>query len=262
MGEPHQHEDENKAERGRKAPEHGQRTHGIGAPQFEFAAVFGGQRFLQHEKAEQRIGERKTGGDEEGQARAIFAQHATDRRSDDEADAEGRTDEPEIRRALFRRRDIGDIGIGRGVAGARHAGQKAADEQPPDRRRQAGDQIIDAEREQRGDQHRPPAEAIAEIADHRRTQKQHQREDEAEPAAIARGAAETGAPVNSMIRLGATGMMMPSPMVSTNMVMKMKTSAERLAVAVGIDGIPSWPGSSLGRLSGAVLEKCAAARHG
>ena len=64
------------------------------------------------------------------------------------AQAEGSADQSEIGGAFFRRRDIGDIGIGSGIGRPRHARQRPADEQPGDGGREPGDQIIHAQHRQ------------------------------------------------------------------------------------------------------------------
>ncbi len=186
-----QHGDADQGDDHRKAPERVQRTDRIGAPKLEFATPLGRQGFLQHHKAEQRIGEREGGRDEERRAGApMIADDAAECRPDDEADAEGRARQSEIRRALLGRRHVRDIGVDRRVGRARDARQEASDEQPGDGRRRARDRIIDRERDQRDDEHGPAAEAVAQVSDRRRAQELHQRIDEQQPAAPARRPAQ------------------------------------------------------------------------
>lgn len=161
----------------------------IGAPHFEAPPALGRQRLLEHEETEQRVGDRDGGGDEERRARAIgVADDAAECGADDEADAEGGTREAEIRGALLRRRNVGDVGVDRRIGRARYAGEKAAHEQPDDGRRKAGDQVIDAERDERNDQHGTASKPVAQIAEDGRAEKLHQREDEHQPTAPARRA--------------------------------------------------------------------------
>ena len=76
---------------------------------------------------------------------------------------EGGADHAEGLAALLRRRDVGDIGIGRGVGGAANAGDQPAEEEPGDGRREGGEEIVDAETGDGEQKHRAPAIGVGEI---------------------------------------------------------------------------------------------------
>ena len=88
----------------------------------------------------------------------------------------------EHRRALLRRRDVGDIGECRRDARRGDARDHPADEQPDQRRRQRHQHIVERQPEIRQQHHRPPAEPVRQAAEDRREEKLHQRPDGAEQA--------------------------------------------------------------------------------
>ena len=77
-------------------------------------------------------------------------------------------------RALMRRRDVGHIGGGRRQGGTGDTGNDAADEQIPDEGSDRHHQVIEGQAEQRGEQHRAAAEAVGQIAQHRRKHELHE----------------------------------------------------------------------------------------
>ena len=162
-----------------------ERPERIRARPFERTPSLARQRLRQSEQPEGRVQQRQSRGDEEGRARPQRAEQAADRRPEHEAEAEGSADEPEALRALFRRSDVGDVGVRGGIRRAGDSRDEAADEQPRKSRGQSHDDIVDAEREQRRQQHGSPAETIAEIAHERRAEELRDRVDEVQPAAVA-----------------------------------------------------------------------------
>lgn len=95
-------------------PEMTERAERVGAPPFERTAMIGIERFRQEEIAVDEIDEAETGDGEKRRAMAVdIADDSAERRTDDEAEAERRTHQAEIRRAFFRRRYVGDIGVRR-----------------------------------------------------------------------------------------------------------------------------------------------------
>ena len=94
-------------------------------------------------------------------------EQAADRRAEDEAEAEGGAHQPEGRAALLGCGHVGEDGIGRDVDRAGDPGDETADEQPADGRRRGHERIIGREGEHGKEQDGPPAETVAEIAEHR-----------------------------------------------------------------------------------------------
>jgi hypothetical protein len=69
--------------------------------------------------------------------------------------------------------DVGDIGVGGGIAGAEHAGQNAADQQQPEMRGKAHHRVVEREAGQRGKQNPLAAEPVGQTADNRREDELH-----------------------------------------------------------------------------------------
>ena len=168
-----------------------QRAQRVGALRIERAPCFRRQRFRQDEAAEGEIQQRQGGGDEEGRAGTEGAEQAADGRPQDEPRPERRADEPEVLRASVGRADVGEVGIGGRVRRAGHAGDGPPGEQPDESGRDTHDQIIEAEREQREQDHRSASEAIAQVAEHRSAEELHHGVGEPQPAAVDRGPAQS-----------------------------------------------------------------------
>jgi hypothetical protein len=149
-----------------------------------------GQRLGQHQRAVHEVQQAEAPGREERRARAERAEEAAERRPQDEADAEGRADQPEVLRALLGRGDVGDERVGRREGRPGHAGDRAAEEQPRERGGQAHHDVVDAERADREEQHRAAPVAVGEVAEDGRAHELHRRVDEREPAAVDRGLAD------------------------------------------------------------------------
>ena len=82
----------------------------IGARPFELAAPLGRQRLGQHEEAEDHVGQRQRGGDEERRARIeVLGHEAADDRPEREAGTPGGADEAEIPGAIFVVADVADV---------------------------------------------------------------------------------------------------------------------------------------------------------
>jgi len=166
-----------------QAPE---RDQSIGARHVEPAPFFRRQALPEHEKAEQEVERCEKSGGEKGQAGAIFAQYAAERRPEDESQAKGSPDQPEILRALLRRRDIGDIGIGGAETRAHDPGNDPRDEQPEQCRRKSHQHIGDGIAAERAEQYRSSAETVGQVSDNRSEDKLHRGIGKGQPAGIDR----------------------------------------------------------------------------
>ena len=131
------------------------------------AAVLGSERLGHDQQTEQEIDEGQPGAHHERQPQVRLAEQPAERRSGDEAETEGDADQAEVRRALLGRTDVGDVGAGRREGRAKHAGDDAAQHEPPDRRRQAEQDVVEAQPGQRQQNHRPPSEAVRQRAQDR-----------------------------------------------------------------------------------------------
>jgi len=141
---------------------HLERAHGIGPRQREGPPLFARQRFRQHEIAIDEVQPRNARSYKKRHARTEFAKQPANRRSDDEAEPESSPHHAEGLGAIFRRRDVGEIGIGRRIRGPAQSCDDAANEQPDHRRRKRGEQIIDSQPSDREQQHRPPSIGVGE----------------------------------------------------------------------------------------------------
>ena len=189
MGELAQRSSRATIRQGRRSdPQQPQRPHRIGALQAQWRTALRRQRFRQDEKAIEPIGKAQAGGDPERQPRIDIAEHAAERRAQDEAGAERDADLAEHRRALVRRGDVGDIGKGGGDAGRGDARHQPADEQPPQRRRQRHQHIVGRKPEIRQQHHRAAAKPVGQRAEDRREEELHHRPGGAEHAEHPRGA--------------------------------------------------------------------------
>jgi hypothetical protein len=110
-----------------------------------------------------------------------LAEDAAERRAEDEADAEGGADQPEALGAVLGRGDVGERRGRRAERRAEHAGDQPPEEQQSERMGEPHQHIVDGEASERQQQHRPAAEAIAEIAGERPAQELHQRIDDRQP---------------------------------------------------------------------------------
>ena len=182
--------------------DHGQPgQHAVGAQQLQCAERVRGppaertaplvpQRFRQHQQSIDRIDEAESGGRPERQPRIDIAQQSAGRRAEHEAGAERRSHAAEDRGAPLWRREVGDVGKGRGNAGRGDAGDQPANEQPRQRRRHRHQHIVRGEAEVREQDDRPPAEPVGEAAEHRREHELHQcpgRAEQAEDPCCLRG---------------------------------------------------------------------------
>ena len=166
------------------------RPEGVGATPVEPPAVLRRQRLRQHQGPVREVEHGEPGGDEERGPGAELGGEPADQRPGDEADSEAGPDETEVLRPPFRRTDVGHEGVGGGVGRAGDAGERAAGEQQPQRGREAHDQVVHRQGEQRDQQHRAPAVAIRQAAEGRSDGELHQRIDEAQVAAPERGGPE------------------------------------------------------------------------
>jgi hypothetical protein len=144
--------------------------------------MLGAERLGQDEEAVHRRHQGHARGDEERQPQVDGAQHAAQRRADDEAEAPDRAEQTEARGPLLRRGHVGDVGGRHRKAGGGEARQHAADEQPRQVRRERHQQVVEPKAEDRGDQHRPAAEPVRQGAHDRRAEELRHRPDRRQQA--------------------------------------------------------------------------------
>ena len=149
----------------------------IGSAQAKRRAPLGRQRFRQDEVAIAEIGKAHDRRREEGQPEIVVAEQTAERRAHHEAEAEGSPQHAEGLRPLFRRGNVGNIGLRRRHGRRKHPGKNPPDKQHPERRRHRHDQVVDAEPEIGHQDHRPPAVTIRQRAEHRRGKELHHRPD-------------------------------------------------------------------------------------
>ena len=172
------------------APELPQRPERVGACEGEGTALLGRQRLRQDEEPVEEVYRIEAGGHEVGEAQSHVAEDAAERRAEDEAEAEDRADETEAGRALLGRCDVGHVRARAGEARPRDARDDAPDEEPPQRGRQAAEQVARRRAEERHEDDRPPPEAIAQPAEHRREDELHRRVERHEVAEVVRRGAQ------------------------------------------------------------------------
>ncbi|TPW04349.1 MAG: hypothetical protein FD124_2642 [Alphaproteobacteria bacterium] len=91
---------------------------------------------------------------------------AAERGPEDEAAAERRAHHAERGRALFRRRDIGDVGAGGGGARGRDARENARGEHHREVRREREHHVLQTDAEIREENDRPAPETIRQRPEH------------------------------------------------------------------------------------------------
>ena len=159
-----------------------QRTDGIGAADVEGAAVDERQAFGEHQPAVKRVAECQRRGEEEGHAVAELCDDAAQRRADDETEAECHADDAEIYATALGGRDIGEVRIGGRKGRAGDPGDDPRRDEPPQVRRERHDEIVGAEGNEAGEEHRAAAEAIRQPADNRAAEKLHRSVKKTDPA--------------------------------------------------------------------------------
>ena len=118
----------------------------------------------------------------------MIPEDAAERGAEDEADAEGGAELPELSGALLGRRDIRDVGEGGRIARRGDPRDDAADEEPAERRRDGHDEVVESETERREQDHAAPSEVIGDRADHRREEELRPLPDRTEDAVDERAA--------------------------------------------------------------------------
>jgi hypothetical protein len=101
-----------------------------------------------------------------------------------EAHAKSRAQQAECFGALFRRRDVADVGGGGGNTGGTQAREHASQKQPAQRRGKRHDCVVESKTEVRQQDDWPPAKAVGEQAEHGRKEELHQRDGSDEQAEI------------------------------------------------------------------------------
>ncbi len=140
----------------------------------------------------QKLSSENSGGHEERHARAQFAQQTANGRSDDKAKSEGRSHVAEHLGAIFRRGDVGQIGVGDHVGCTTQAGDGAANEQPEHAGGEGHDDVVDGQAADRQQQEGSAAVGIGEIAEGWPGKKLHGAIGEEQPATQHRSASDIG----------------------------------------------------------------------
>ncbi|MCW0450286.1 hypothetical protein NB705_003566 [Xanthomonas sacchari] len=140
------------------------------------------QRFGQHPQAVEEVEQGQPGGEPERRAQVQAAEPAAQQRTDHETNAERGADDAVGLGALVGRGDVGDVGVGRGEAGRKHAGDHACQQQHRQALRQRHHHEVHAQPQARGQDHRAPAVAVGQCALQRRADELQGGEQEAEPA--------------------------------------------------------------------------------
>ncbi len=153
-----------------------QRPDRVGPAQLEAGPARLRQGFRQHQQAVEPVEQAQGPRDPERQARIDLAEQAAQGRTQDEAEAEGRADHAEGPCPLFRRGDVGDVGVGGGIAGRGDPRHDAADEQPGQARGQGHHQIVHRQAEVGSQDDRPPPEPVRQGAQQRRADELNHRE--------------------------------------------------------------------------------------
>ena len=159
-----------------------QRADRVCAGPAERHAPLGRQGFGQDEIAVGRVCKGQACRHPERQPRVQVAHDAAERRSQHEADAEGRTDQPERAGAVLRRRHVRDVGVGRGEACRRDARDDAAEEQPRQRGRDRHQDVVEAEPQHGEQQHGTASVPVRQRAQDRREEELHEAPGGAEDA--------------------------------------------------------------------------------
>ena len=154
----------------------------IGMGPAELRAPLRRERFRQYEKSIEAVDDAQKGGEPKRRAQIIRADHAADRRAKRDAGSDGCAHETEHAGAIFRRRHVDHVGVSGGLASGSGARDHAADKQPRQGRRQRHQDVIGAEPEIRGQDHRATPVAIGERALHRGGKELQQKEHCAEGA--------------------------------------------------------------------------------
>ena len=141
--------------------------------------------FLQDEVGQQEVQQAQAGREPAhvGEPEVAHDQ-STCRRTEDEAEPEGRTDQSQGPAPALGRRHIDQVGLRHGDVARGHAADHARDEQQHDALREAQQQVAQRVGHQRDQQHGPPADAVAEAAQEGRAQELHdaeERDGEAHP---------------------------------------------------------------------------------
>ena len=119
-----------------------------------------GRALGEHEQAEQGVQRRQAGGGQERQPQAVRAQQAAQRGPTTSRRRRWRRS-AEQPRPVLRPRHVGDVGGGAAATLAEWRGDQAAGEQPPQVGREHEQEVVEAQPGDGEQDHRPPAEAVA-----------------------------------------------------------------------------------------------------
>src|SRR5207237_10768530 len=158
-----------------------------------FGSPFRRQRLRQNEETIQRVDQAKARGDPARSKNMAVAKIAANRGANDEAKPKSSADIPEGLGALFRRRDVGDIGKRGRDVGGRDSGNDAPNKEPAKRRSQGHHNVIDAQAKAGKQNDGTAAKAVGPRADNRRKQELHRVPGEQEIAGDGGGAPKVSA---------------------------------------------------------------------
>ena len=183
-------EERPQARQRREVPE---RAHRVGPAPVERPTRPLGHRLRHHEPAKDRVGGGQHGGGVERRPRPPFRQQPADQRAEDEAHAERRADQAEVRGLVL---GLGDVGH-EGHRGRLRRRRDPADEPPrqeqPDRPRDRHHEVVERHHGQRDEEDGAAPVTVREAADRGAEQELHDCEAGRQHPAPERGAAEAEA---------------------------------------------------------------------
>ena len=205
-----------------------QRAERVRAPPVERAAPLGRQRLGQHERSRRRSSARLSAAAAKNGARGP--------RPPSRPPSAGPRMNPTPNAALIMPKLCARFSGGLMSATYAYAGvndapampdDRAADEQPAERRREAHHQVVDAEAADRDEQHRAAAEAVGQVAEDRARTRTASPRRRTRASRRRSPLGSTLSPVSSTSSVGSTGMMSPKPIMSSSTVMATNVSACR-----------------------------------
>jgi hypothetical protein len=134
--------------------------------------------------------ERQRRGDPDRRGDRDPGEHAAQRRPEHETETERGADEPVRAGAIFRFRDVGDVGARRGDVSARQPVDDAREKEHREAVREREHHEADDGTGETEDEHRPPAVPVGQIAEDGRRDKLTDREDRKEQPDLERRGAE------------------------------------------------------------------------
>src|SRR5689334_13688885 len=155
-----------------------------------FRGMIARDGFRQPEVKQDRVQKTERSREEERHLNSPTTENPTDRWSKNKPEAKRGADQAHSLRAIFRRRDVGDVRLrGRDIA-AGNAVENAADKKHPERGGESEHEKTDAGAEDRQKEHGPPAVLVRQPAEYGREDELHDRVRREEQSDSARGGVE------------------------------------------------------------------------